>query len=149
MNIQRLRLCAVVVLLAAFAPAAYARDTVLHLPVKDVLENSDYKARLGSDVAFYFGNQAVPGTPKSLGEFVTNRKTNSFGKPDVEACQWAMLSALLQLVERTRELGGDSVVDIRSYFKRVEFVSDTEYECHAGGIVAGVTLKARIVKLKT
>ncbi len=142
------RLCAVITRFAAFAPTAHARDAVLHLPVKDVLEDPQYKARLGSDVAFYFGNQAVPGTPQSLAEVVTNRKTNAFGKPDVEACRRAMRSAMLQLVERTRELGGDAVVDIRSFFKRFEFVSDTEYECHAGGVVAGVTLKARIAKLK-
>jgi hypothetical protein len=148
MNTLCLRLCAIVVLFAACAPAAEARDTVLHLPFKDVLEDAEYKARLGSDVAFYFGNQAVPGKPQGLAELVTNRKTNSFGKPDEEACRWAALAALLQLVERARELGGDAVADIRSYFKKVEFVSDTEYECHAGGIVAGVTLKGRIVKMK-
>jgi hypothetical protein len=147
-NTLSLRICAVVLLFAALAPAAHARDTVLHLPVKDVLDDPGYKTRLGSDVAFYFGNQAVPGVPQRLAEVVTNRKTNSFGKPDLEACRWAMLSALLQLVERTRELGGDAVVDVRSFFKRVEFVSDTEYECHAGGIIAGVTLKGQIVKLK-
>jgi uncharacterized protein YbjQ (UPF0145 family) len=148
MSTLRLRLCACVMLFAACAPAAEARDTVLHLPFKDLFEDAQYRARLGSDVAFYFGNQAVPGTPQGLAEVVTNRKTNSFGKPDVEACRWAALAALLQLAERARELGGDAVVDVRSFYKKVEFVSDTDYECHAGGIVAGLALKARIVKLK-
>ena len=135
-------------LCAAFVPAAYARDTVLHLPIKDVLENPEYKARIGSDIALYFGKQAPPGAPQSLGEFVTNKKTNAFGKPDDEACRWAMLAAVLQLVERARQLGGDAVVDIQSYYKRNEYVSDTDYECHAGGIIAGLALKGRVVKLK-
>jgi uncharacterized protein YbjQ (UPF0145 family) len=130
------------------APAAHARDTALHLPVKDVLEDPEFKARLGSDVALYFGNQAPPAIAQSLAEVTTNKKTNAFGKSDEKACRWVMLSALLQLVDAARQRGGDAVVEIRSDYKRVEWVSDTEYECHAGGVVAGVALKAKVVKLK-
>jgi hypothetical protein len=145
---RKLLYFAACILLAALAPSAQARDTTLHLPIKDVLEHPEYKTRLGSDIALYFGKQAAPATQQSFGEVVTNRKTNSFGKPDEEACRWAMLAALLQLVERARQDGGDAVVDITSYYKRQEFVSDSEYECHAGGFIAGLALKGRIVKLK-
>jgi uncharacterized protein YbjQ (UPF0145 family) len=51
----------------------------------------------------------------SLGEYVTNRKTNSTGKLDEEACHWAMLSALISLRERAQEMGGDAVINIVSY----------------------------------
>ena len=128
------------------APVAQARDSVLHLPIKDVLENPEYKTRLGSGVALYFGSQDAAG--QSLGEYVTNKKTNAFGKSDEKSCQWAMLSALLELVERARKEGANAVVNISSYYKRIDFVSDTEYECHAGGVIAGVTLKGKVIKLK-
>jgi uncharacterized protein YbjQ (UPF0145 family) len=131
---------------AAIAPAAQARDNVLHLPIKDVLENPDYKNRLGDEVALYFGSQAAAG--QGMGEYVTNKKTNAFGKSDEKSCQWAMLSALLELVERARKENANAVVNIVSYYKRIEFVSDTEYECHAGGVIAGVTLKGKVVKTK-
>jgi len=139
-------LLALWVLGAALAPAAQARDNVLHLPIKDVLENPEYKGRLGSDVALYFGSQGAAG--QSVGEYVTNKKTNAFGKSDDKSCQWAMLSALLELVERARKESANAVVNITSYYKRVEFASDTEYECHAGGVIAGVALKGKVVKLK-
>lgn len=130
------------------APAARARDTVLYLPIKDVLENPEYRARIGSDVALYFGQQPPPAIARGLAEVVTNRKTSAFGKPDAEACRWGMLAAVLQLVQSARERGGNAVVGIRSSYKRSDYVSDTDYECHAGGLIAGVALKGRIVRLK-
>jgi len=58
-----------------------------------------------------------------------------------------MISALKELAERAKTEGGDAVVDIVSYYKKNVFSSATEYECHAGNIVAGVALKGRVVKL--
>lgn len=133
--------------LLALAPAAQARNTEVHLPIKDVLEDPAAKAKLGDDVALLFGTQAGPAGSKDLGEAVSNRKTNAFAKSDEEACRWAMLSVLLQLVQRARDLGGDAVVEIVSYYKKNSVASETEYECHAGGLMAGVALKGRVVKL--
>ena len=130
------------------APAAQARDSVLHLPVKDVLDDPASQAKLGTAVAFYFGKQVAPALEKSFAEVYTTKRTNSFNKGDEAACRWAMLSALIQLVEAANRQGGDAVVNIRSDYKGVEFSSDAEYECHAGGVVAGVALKGKIVKLK-
>lgn len=140
-------LMAVWALGAAIAPAAQASDNVLHLPIKDVLENPEYKGRIGSEVALYFGKQAGP-AGANMGEYVTNKKTNAFGKSSEKACQWAMLSAVLELVERARRESADAVVNITSYYKRIEFASDSEYECHAGGVIAGVALKGQVVKTK-
>jgi uncharacterized protein YbjQ (UPF0145 family) len=145
---MRRLLTGLLMLSAAFvAPAAHARDTEYNLKIDEVLTNPEYKQKLGNDVAFYFGTQQAPNNVQSFGEFVTNKKTNSFGKPDEEACRWAMLSALLQLRESAEKLGGNAVVNIVSYYKKKTAVSETEYECHAGGIVAGVALKGTIVKI--
>jgi hypothetical protein len=137
---------ATVVLVAAHASAA--RDTEYRLKTEEVLQRDDYKARLGNDVRFFFEGQTAPAVAASLGEFVTNRKTNSAGKPDEEACRWAMLAALIQLRDKAKEIGGDAVTNIVSYYKKKTFASAAEYECHAGAIIADVALKGTVVKLK-
>ncbi len=112
------------------------------------MQDAELRKNLGRDIAYYFGGQPTPPVNKSFGDFVTNKKSNSFGRPDIEACRWAMLSALLQLQERARQLGADAVVDIVSYYKKNTKPSTTEYVCHAGAFVAGVALKGTFVKLK-
>ena len=127
---------------------AQARDTEYHLKIEEVVKGPDYPNAVGNDVAFFFATQNSPTVDQSFGEFVTNRKTNSFGKPDEDACRWAMLSALKTLRERAISLGGDAVVNVVSYYKKSVAASETDYECHAGGLIAGVALKGTIVKLK-
>lgn len=84
---------------------------------------------------------------KTLGEYTANRKTNAVNKSDQTACEWAFLSALLSLRDRAIEQGGDAVINIRSYYKKDEVTSNSEYECHAGAIIAGVALRGTVVKL--
>jgi hypothetical protein len=128
--------------------AAVARDTRYELKIEDVKKDPRYAETVPTDVAFYFGKQApAAGKAASLGEFVTNRKTNSVGRPDEEACRWAMMAALKVLRERALAEGGNAVINIVSYYKKNTFESDTLYECHAGAIVAGVALKGTVVKL--
>lgn len=122
-----------------------ARDDKSMRPINDVLDK--YTDELNSDVALYFGEQSYPASAKKLGEYPTNKKTNGFNKSDAEACEWVMLSALLSLQERAVREGGDAVVNIRSYYKKNELSSKTEYECHNGTFVAGVALIGEVVKL--
>lgn len=129
------------------ATEAVARDTTYHLKIDDVRNDPRYSGAVPSDVTFVFAGPAAGTTAKDLGEFVTNRKTNSVGRPDDDVCRWAMISALKELAERAKTEGGDAVVEIVSYYKKNVFSSTTEYECHAGNIVAGVALKGRVVKL--
>lgn len=138
-------LMALIMLVAA--PHAHARDTEYNLKIDDVLQNPEYQKKLGDTVKFYFGNQKPPHVGKSYGEFVTNKKTNSFGKPDEEACRWAMLSALIELRERAGKMGGNAVTNIVSYYKKSAASSESTYECHAGALIAGVALKGTVVKL--
>ncbi len=135
-----------VMLLILISTGVQARDTRLELSVQEVLNRDDAGTLLG-DMQFYFAGQPHSAVQKSLGEFQSNRKTNAFGKSDKEACQWAMLSALKSLKERAESLGGNAVVNIRSNYKNNEFVSDSEYQCGAGAIMAGVALKGDVVQL--
>lgn len=138
------------VLLAALATlslAAAARDDVGTYPIADVMGNPEHAARL-QGVKFFFGDQAHPPVARSMGEYQSNKKTNAFNKSDKEACEWAFLSALLSLHQRALSQGGDAVINIRGYYKKIDFSSQTEFQCGAGATIAGVTLKGTVVKLK-
>jgi uncharacterized protein YbjQ (UPF0145 family) len=128
---------------------AQARDVEHSLSIAEFMADAEVRSRLGNDVTFYFSGQATPPAVKSFGDVVTNRKTNSFGKPDASACRWAMLSALIHLRDRAKELGGNAVVNIVSYYKKDTQGSSTNYICHAGNIVAGVALKGTVAVVGT
>ncbi|WP_315853568.1 excinuclease ATPase subunit [Marinobacterium arenosum] len=129
------------------APEAYSRDTKHLMSIQEALASADFKERLDPSIRLYFGNQKHPRVAKALGTFSSNKKTNAFAKSDEEACRWVMLSALLALQERAKKEGGNAVIDIASYYKKNTYSSRTEFECHAGAIMAGVALTGKVVKL--
>jgi len=137
-------------LLAAifFASDAFARNDLLTFPIQDVLKSEDAKERLSGRVKFYFGSQDSGEVSRDFGEYRTNKKTNAFNKSDLKACNWSFLSALIALEKRALREGGNAVVNIQSNYKNNEFSSETEFECGAGNIIAGVALKGTVVKLK-
>ncbi len=126
---------------------ALARDTVHHFDLADIFNNPEYADRLNG-VNFYFGGQSHGKIAKSWGEYRTNKKTNAFNKSDKEACEWVMLSALLALHSRAMELGANAVVNVRSNYKNKVFVSETQYSCGAGGLMAGAALIGDVVKIE-
>lgn len=125
---------------------AFARDDRLMLPINDAMATPAAQEKL-QGIDFYFGNQKHPKILKDFGEFSTNKKTNAINKSDLQACEWVFLSALLSLQERARRHGANAVINIKSNYRNNEVVSDTEYQCGAGTLFAGVALKGRIVKL--
>ncbi len=132
--------------LAAIEPA-YARDTKHILPIAAAMATKDADEKLEGSVKFFFGTQEYPKVTTKLGTDVSNRKTNAFGKSDEKACNWAFLSAMIALEKRAKQLGANAVVNIVSYYQRVEMSSTTEFECHAGAVIAGVALKGEFVKI--
>jgi hypothetical protein len=44
-------------------------------------------------------------------------------------------------------MGGNTITNIVSYFKKNTASSESVYECHAGALIAGVALKGNVVKL--
>ena len=125
----------------------HARDTRHLLPIASGLENKDAQEKLDGSIKFFFGAQPHPAILTKLGTDVSNRKTNAFGKSDETACNWAFLSAMISLQNRAKQLGANAVVNIVSYYKKIVMSSETEFECHAGAIIAGVALKGDFVKL--
>jgi hypothetical protein len=138
---------AVCVLSAFAAPPSQARNTRYLLKIDEVRQDPRYHDNVPNDVAFYFAGQVHPASLQSFGEVIANPKGNSFGRPDEEACRWTMISALKELHDRAVEEGGNAVIDIVSYYRKIVYSSASTYECHAGGFVAGVALKGVVVKL--
>jgi len=124
----------------------WARDTVNQFSIADVLSKPENKSRL-TGVSLYFGDQKHPSVTKNHGEFRTNKKTNAFNKTDLEACQWVMMSALLQLHQRAKSLGANAVINVKSNYKNNEVSSETEFSCGAGFTTAGVALIGTVVTI--
>ena len=139
--------CSVAALVFSLAvlPGAHGRDTKLMLPISVALETKDAGEKLDGSVKFFFGDQKTPAVQKTFGNFITNKKTNAVGKSDEKACNWAFLSAMVALEKRAQQLGANAVVNIVSYYQKNTMSSATEFECHAGAVIAGVALKGDFV----
>jgi hypothetical protein len=133
-------------ILSANLPA-HAADTVVKLPIAAAFDANDARARLGDSVKFYFADQPTPKVVSQLGTDKTSLRTNGFGKGTVKACNWVFLSAMLQLQKHAKEVGANAVINIVSNYKDQPMVSQTEFECHDGAIMAGVAFKGDFVKV--
>ncbi len=103
---------------------------------------------IDGSVRFYLAGQKTPAVVSRMGEGVSNKKTNAVGKSDVESCRWVALSVLKAFQDSARQRGANAVIDIVSYYKKIEMRSATNYECHAGNVVSGVALKGTYAKVK-
>lgn len=136
-----------IALLCVVAGSAFARDTKHMYLIDAALNTPVARDKLGTAVKFYFGQQEHPPVARTIAEYTANRKTNAANKSDRVACEWVFLTAMLALRDRAVQDGGDAVINIKSFYKKNEVVSDTEFECHAGAFVAGVALKGTVVTL--
>ncbi|OOF70730.1 excinuclease ABC subunit A [Rodentibacter caecimuris] len=131
--------------MAAFVMGACApRNTTHYYSIQEALNSPEAKEILDPSIKLYFGKPA-PGKVIRKG-ITTNPKTNAANKSDAKACQWAFLSAVKNFQERAAKEGARKVGNLVSFYKKVEYKSSTQYECHAGNLMAGVALKGDIVK---
>jgi hypothetical protein len=126
---------------------SHARNEALRFSIEDALAQPGADSKLNSSIRLYFGDQELPAIERRLGTFTSNKKTNAFNKSDVEACNWAFLSAMRSLQERAVREGGNAVVNIRSYYGKSELSSTSDFECGAGTFVVGITMVGEVVKL--
>ncbi len=135
-----------VLLLVAAARSAHGRDDHLMLPIADALKSPD-ASKLDPRIKMFFGKARPSSVARSLGTWITNKKANAFGKSDKEACERAFMSAMVSLQQRARAAGGNAVIGITSYYKKIVAENATHYMCGAGAIVAGVAFRGEVVKL--
>ena len=129
-----------------FSTSAFARNDILKFSIEPLLSSGKAKGVL-LDVPIYFAGQPHAKASKVWGEISTNKKTNAAFKPDQEACEWVLLSALKALQVKAKQNGMNAVINIKSNYNKIEFVSSSEFECGAGNIMAGVALKGTLAKL--
>jgi hypothetical protein len=132
--------------LALASTATQSRDTTLKLPFEPVVAAGIASGKLDGAIRFHLSGAGPSGGEVLRADAVTNKKTNAFGKSDVEACEWALLSALITLQEAAKAAGANEANNIVSYYRKRESRDALNFECHAGGVVAGVALKADLVK---
>lgn len=139
---------AIVALGVLVAPKTSARDTKNMWPIADALNAAEAKAQLNQGVKFYFGDSAHPPVEKSFGVYQSNKKTRGVGRTDKEACDWTFISAMVSFQQRAKDLGGDAVIKIESFYREVPISNATEYQCGSGALMSGVTFRGEVVKLQ-
>lgn len=127
--------------------AARAADDLIMISVQEAMGTAPYAEKLDGSVKFYFGDSAHPDVLQTYGNFVTNKKTNGFAKSAGVACNHVLLSALISLQQQAKSLGGNAVINIKSYFKQNEASYDSQVECYKGFLIASVALKGDVVKV--
>lgn len=141
---MRIRVLAVLAVTVVASPAA-ARDTKAMYSIVDALATPAAIEKVRPSIKLFFGNTPAP-KGQAIGTWRTNKKTNAFNKTDREACQWAFLSAVLELQQRAANEGGNAVVDIKSVYRNIQTVSDTQFMCGTGAMVAGVALEGTVIR---
>lgn len=138
----------VVLAVTALIPTlAQARDTTHFLSFNEVVQEATQAGRLDGSVKFYLGHTPRGASIISKG-VTTSKKTNAFGKSDETACSWVLQSALIHLQNSAKAAGANAVVNLVSNYQHKEYKSTKDYECHAGGIMAGVALKGDYAKVR-
>ncbi len=132
--------------LAATSTAVHA-ETVLLLPLEETVQLGLELKKLDGSVKFYLSGAPTPEGGVALGEETANRRTSSGGKSKEEACHWVALSTLISLEEFAKKRGANAVVDLHSAFKGKVYKNPVNYECHAGGMLTGVTFKGTYVRM--
>ncbi|WP_170020448.1 excinuclease ABC subunit A [Campylobacter sp. RM16190] len=121
-----------------------ARDEVLYFSIDNLLTSPKAIKVLNPNIKLSFGSGSKGQILQK--DLMSNKKTNAFNKSDQEACEWAFLSALKTFQERAVREGGTKVINITGYYKKQPFDSKTQFQCGAGALMAGVTLRGDIAK---
>jgi uncharacterized protein YbjQ (UPF0145 family) len=124
----------------------HARNIKQLLPIAGALESTEAQGKLDGSVKFFFGKEKTREGVKTLRNDVALGKVSLRGKSDDTACNSAFLSALAELQKRAKQHGADAVVNVVSYYKRVEMSSPTQFECHEGSGYMAVALRGDFVK---
>jgi hypothetical protein len=137
---------ATLILCIVLLPPVQARDDKYILPIESALQAKDVIGRPDGSVKFFFSQQPTPPILARLGNDTTHGRTAKLRNSDQVICEAAVLAALLGLQRRAKQVGANAVVNIVSFYQKIEMSSMSEYECHAG-TAAHVFLKGEFVKI--
>lgn len=130
-------------LVLASIGVAHAKDDVHYFDFKQAVANAKAQGVIDGTVSFHL---AGTGGGKIIKKgLVSNKKTNGV-KATADSCERALHSALASFQKAAKDNGATKVVNIVSYYKKNEYKSSTQYECHDGAFVTGVTIKGDLAK---
>ena len=124
---------------------AQARDAVHHFDFNKAVQSAKQKGLIDGSVQFYLAGTGGQGQVIQK-DIVTNKKTRGMGRSAEEGCEHVLHSAIIQMHNAAKERGATKVTNIVSYFKKNEYRSSTQYECHKGTAIASVALKGDLVR---
>ena len=152
MNAGRL---SAMLLIAAAAIPAQARDAVLRLPIAAALADPGAQGVVGATPLLFGSATAtnadllardvqVDGSAEPLRENATQR--DSHPPSDESVCQKAFDDALTRLMAAARAAGAKAVLGIVSDYKGQVRDDPATYECHAGSFHSHVSLRAQLAR---
>lgn len=125
-----------------------ARDTTHFLDFQSVVNTAIADGQLDGTVKFYLKGQPMGKIVKTFPAATSNKKTNAFNKSDEAACGWALRSVLIAFQENAKKHNANAVVNLVSYYKQSEYADPLKFECHAGGVMAGVAMRGQAAIVK-
>ena len=148
MGAKSMKIYAFLLSLVLLAPVAQAKDELNLFSIQDALSTREAKTRLDPDVKLYFADQTYPSPVKNLGTWVTNKKFPLLDKKPKSVCEYTFIDALEELQRRALKEGGNAVVGIESYYKKMVRPSVDKYMCGVGYVAIGVALRGTVIKVK-
>jgi len=122
-----------------------AAEKTYFLSIEEALNR--HSTLVNDNVELYFATQPHREIIENFGAFVSNKKTNGWGKEPRESCSWVFMSAIKSLQQRAVTEGGNAVVNIHSYYNEIEMSDEQKYECHDSRL-SGVALRGIVVRLE-
>ena len=133
--------------LFTIATPALAKDSWHQFSAKEAQVGKVGTDSLKPGIRLYMKGEKHGKVIKQLGEFKSNKRSNSFGKSARSSCDRAFISALMSLQDRAEKEGGNAVIDIYSITRDKQFESVEEYSCIRGGFVTNVALMGTVAEL--
>lgn len=135
------------VIMSFMVSSAIAADVMLHLSIEKAMQNINVKGALYPEIGLYFPGDSYPAVAQEFGEYKVSKRTNSFMKNKLMACEWAFASAIVTLQKHAIKSNGNAVIEITSNIKNRRNPSNTEYDCLAGSMMVNVAFRAKVVEL--
>jgi uncharacterized protein YbjQ (UPF0145 family) len=132
---------------SAVCVPAFARDSEYTLPMDEVLRMPAAQRELDGSVRFYLEGQHHEAVVFTHMEETVTGKIRGSGPEEVESCKRAALRALVAYQTKAKKMGANAVIDMVGFFKEKPFISQSQFQCHAGSRTVVVVFKGTFAKV--
>ena len=129
------------------ASPGLAREDISTFSV-DAAKKSVDQSKVLEGISWHMAGAKHGRVSKRFEPATTTKSTNAFLKSDEAACSRAFMSAIIQLQTRSRNLGANAVIDIKSHASGKTYEEASIFGCVAGNVVARVSLTGTPANIK-